>query len=486
MAPPRRMTPSQARRRSTIQPSSQISSQQSSQQARTEYESIGDDLFPLLPPAEIADLLAYCYFEVNEELIKKPTSSFVFSLYEQLLEQCLAIPIGRVETVARRIARDGDQQDEGEVDESEMVMNRYMVLTKFFGKFLKDSGFHDFGLFDVAKPDPLRTQRILSAVSNYLRFREHQSPIFEEIAHDVDLKMEELADVQEEHNAALNVKQELEDKYGKTPEERQEKLRAQNAYNALIERDVEQLQQTLQVLEQEYNEYERNKLDLKQKFEDLHGLVEVERIKIKSLQEVKSTDIKVLQDVMNNSKSRAAGRQQEIERLKQVKHNYETTIRSIETVEQELHVLLTLSRKLKESNDDIDSIKTTIRDVQNAINDLNPIKERLEEEVKNLEHQFVDTNTKLADLNKLVEVRSKQADDSFNASKIEYERGIAEIEKTLLACEQLKISYAELENDTSKIIREYEDEEQEAKEKLAQLSDKLQQYMQVANPILQL
>ncbi|RLV95145.1 putative kinetochore protein NUF2 [Spathaspora sp. JA1] len=508
MVPARRsIRASQSRRRSTINSSSQISSSQQSSQQRSQpsvqQQPQVRDLFPLFPIKEIAGSLSFCGFEVNEDLIKKPTAAFVFQLYEQFLEQCLSIPVGRVESVARRLLlpsedeigtskeenENGSQDPDrilSEVEEMEMTMNRYMVLCKFCRSFFADLGFYDFGLFDIAKPDPIRTHRILSAVLNYLRYREEVSPQFEEMAREVESRLNELESSKTEYESFLKIKQDLQSKYGKTDEARHEKLRAQNAYNSRLEGDVERLRESLQNLEDEYNEYEQKKLKLKKRFEDVHRLVEGEHSKLKMLQEVKSTDVKLLQELVADSQSKTVAREQEIKQLKQHHQNYGTTLSSIESVESELQELLHSSQGIKNTDDQIQQLKSEIKTIEDTIRKLTPRNENLEDEVNNLESKFIAANEKFGKLNDEYEARFREADAKLKTKQIEYNEGIEEINKILDSCRQLKVNHSELEHESSRLIEEFEIEQRDTKVKFGEVEKKFETYIHIVDPILNL
>ena len=47
-------------------------------------------------------------------------------------------------------------------------------------KLMAASGFHDFGLKDIFKPEPLRLRLILSAIINFAKFREEKLAVFSE------------------------------------------------------------------------------------------------------------------------------------------------------------------------------------------------------------------------------------------------------------------------------------------------------------------
>ena len=73
------------------------------------------------------------------------------------------------------------------------------LLLRYLTRFLYACGINDFTLMDLGKPDGFRTRRILSAVINFIRFREDQSAGMEELAKEAEENAENVNLIQEEN-----------------------------------------------------------------------------------------------------------------------------------------------------------------------------------------------------------------------------------------------------------------------------------------------
>ena len=63
-------------------------------------------------------------------------------------------------------------------------------------RFFSTCGINDFVLTDIARPDGYRIRRILSAVINFIRFREDQSPKFDHLANECEATADKVSEVQ--------------------------------------------------------------------------------------------------------------------------------------------------------------------------------------------------------------------------------------------------------------------------------------------------
>ncbi|KAF6060603.1 Nuf2 family protein [Candida albicans] len=176
------------------------------------------DLFPLLDTREITACLLECEFNVTQELIVKPTADFVTNLFEQFLDTFMGIPLGTIRKKARKMSRinplESDQangkpqqspeeefNDNQENDKTKDTFSALQLLTlhRYLAIFFSTCGINDFVLTDIARPDGYRIRRILSAVINFIRFREDQSPKFDHLANECEATADKVSEVQAEN-----------------------------------------------------------------------------------------------------------------------------------------------------------------------------------------------------------------------------------------------------------------------------------------------
>ena len=70
-----------------------------------------------------------------------------------------------------------------------LTLHRYLAI-------FSTCGINDFVLTDIARPDGYRIRRILSAVINFIRFREDQSPKFDHLANECEATADKVSEVQ--------------------------------------------------------------------------------------------------------------------------------------------------------------------------------------------------------------------------------------------------------------------------------------------------
>lgn len=144
-------------------PSAIYRSSQTPATFRTRYK------FPVLEQEEIIRVSDALDFGITENMLIKPTPSFMNTLIEQILDKFLYIsPYSLRKTV--QCAHIDDVADEGSLRTSLNMMVPYHIVYKF----LCDCGVTDFSIRDVSKPDAQRVRIILSAVINFARFREER------------------------------------------------------------------------------------------------------------------------------------------------------------------------------------------------------------------------------------------------------------------------------------------------------------------------
>ncbi|ODV83993.1 hypothetical protein CANARDRAFT_190328, partial [[Candida] arabinofermentans NRRL YB-2248] len=126
--------------------------------------------FPILETSDITSLCSRLGLEfINEEIITRPTKSFMKSLIEQVMDKFLFVSPYSLRQSIESI----ESNDDNELNNIKNTMN-IIASQRIMYKFLSDCGFDDFSLKDVLKPESIRVKIILSSLINYARFREER------------------------------------------------------------------------------------------------------------------------------------------------------------------------------------------------------------------------------------------------------------------------------------------------------------------------
>uniref|UniRef100_UPI0031F5DABB Ipl1/Nuf2 chimera protein n=1 Tax=Saccharomyces cerevisiae TaxID=4932 RepID=UPI0031F5DABB len=135
--------------------------------------SRNQDVFPILDLQELVICLQSCDFALaTQENISRPTSDYMVTLYKQIIENFMGISVESLLNSSNQETGDGHLQEENENIYLDTL--NVLVLNKICFKFFENIGVQDFNMTDLYKPEAQRTQRLLSAVVNYARFREER------------------------------------------------------------------------------------------------------------------------------------------------------------------------------------------------------------------------------------------------------------------------------------------------------------------------
>ena len=148
--------------------------------------------------------LCGCLAELNldkskvEQCISKPDSETVQLIYEHLLSLLTGIDKQSLTTPVFAAMEDAQMEFPELHDESIPAVNLFIQVSKL----LRTSGVRDFSMRDLAKPDPVRLRKHLSAVINFAKFREEKPAEWEE-------EMADVIEADARHEAALKRNTEL-------------------------------------------------------------------------------------------------------------------------------------------------------------------------------------------------------------------------------------------------------------------------------------
>ena len=128
--------------------------------------------YPMLSERELCGCLAELNLDKSkvEQCISKPDSETVQLIYEHLLSLLTGIDKQSLTTPVFAAMEDAQMEFPELHDESIPAVNLFIQVSKL----LRTSGVRDFSMRDLAKPDPVRLRKHLSAVINFAKFREEK------------------------------------------------------------------------------------------------------------------------------------------------------------------------------------------------------------------------------------------------------------------------------------------------------------------------
>lgn len=212
--------------------------------------------------------------------------------------------------------------------------------------FMKSMGILDFSIRDINNPDPNRTQRILSAVMNYMKFHSSFLQIYED--------------------ATITTSDVYEKK-------------------SIIQRELDEINNKLQIIEKECEEYKpkivtQEKIldDLKNKIQELNNSIDIYVQKCTSIEQEIET---VCVDIQNVKLS-----------IESIKNDLDSIESQIVSSPHKIQAsLASLHRDIATTRDDITTINTTINELQACLQCLVTSKSELVqiyEQLNALQHDF--------------------------------------------------------------------------------------------------
>ncbi|CAG8721091.1 18815_t:CDS:2, partial [Acaulospora morrowiae] len=151
-------------------------------------------VFPILPDADIVQFLEEVVDDFTDVDVKKPTIQRLNLVYDAILRVTTGVTNeewGKTDWYEQLNNRVHNKIDNVEFYTEPMQL---MALYRRMNKLMAAIGVADFSFFDILRPESSRVRRILSAIINFMRFREDRMYIF----NDYEKHSEELLEKNEE------------------------------------------------------------------------------------------------------------------------------------------------------------------------------------------------------------------------------------------------------------------------------------------------
>lgn len=374
---------------------------------------IGKDEFPILDVKEISICLQTCEFLVTEELIVKPTASFLRSLFEQFLDAFMAVPVDIIdrkvkvlinrESPINKSSQELDLDQETDADDTENTLY-LLILFRSSYVFLQTCGVYDFVLLDLMRPESHRIRRILSAVVNYARFREEHSKECEELVNNSDGNIADIKRLQGINNKITNDINELKRMLQQDIVLNNEKtsLKQLNSFNHKLENELKSLQRNQQILTLEHSQYKEEKQRLIEKLEDHHYLNLESNKELENLKSYLSTDPEILKKIIFDLRNNLKEYQQSLNTLEASYKNKIGTIEAIQIIEQELKNLFRI----------LEEILNDLNKSENAMDKLSKYQEFLDQQkiqLGDLNRQIQQVKRQITNIEEKIEKTKNQS-----------------------------------------------------------------------------
>ncbi|CAK7898608.1 kinetochore protein Nuf2p [[Candida] anglica] len=423
------------------------------------------DNFPLLDFKEISICLQSCNFRASEELVSKPSSSYIRTLFEQVLDSFLGVTTENIAKKAQLLNNSKDQNVDESIDQDDDTTNsiKLLIQHRIMFQFLNDCGVYDFTLMDIMRPEPFRIRRILSAIVNYAKFREEHSIDCEELLGISEANLEKLNKVTTNktqlNDKILRLKRKLEID---DTNNKKASLKQINSYNSKIENELKKLKKAQELLTLEHTKYKNEKLRLIEKLEDHNYLIIESNKELEKLKSYLMSNPGVISKVITDLKLNLETDQQRIGELEQQNRNLSVSSESFQLVEQELkhlfRILEEILNDLSKEEQSLDKLTRYQEFMDQQIleaSDLNRQTQQLTRQLNNIEEKI----NRLREQSRERSETSKRQLSSLNESYLELSNERKEKEQEL----DVKRTYiSDLEKKMTMIKKEYQDEVKDA------------------------
>ncbi|KAK6463793.1 myosin-like protein NUF2 [Scheffersomyces coipomensis] len=469
------------------------------------------DAFPLLDSKEITICLQSCDFIASEELVSKPTSLFIRSLFEQFLDTFMGLSPDSIEKKVKSLGKTGipppsdhnnggssqlnghtsngngihiegeqgqEEPNENDDDDTSPALH-LIVLHRAAYKFLQGCGIYDLTLMDIIRPDASKIRRILSAVVNFARFREQHSQECEQLVLDSEANLENVRKVQNENDKIVNQIQGIKRKIEQDSSQPEKKatLSQVNLFNSKLEAELKKLKKQQEIVTLEHKQYKDEKSRLIEKLDDVQYLYfesskELERFKAYS-----ETDLNVLNKILNDLRLQLQELQSTYNDFDKRDQNLLITIDSIQVIESELKNLF---RILEEITNDINKERTSLvrlTESQEYLEQLNLQTNDLSRQIHQVERQLTNMQEKTDKLKVQADERVTKSQQQLSKYRDDYTKLIEQRNLKEEEYNKKKELISEIENNINKKKSEHQLEIRNTELKVTRLNAQIKLYL---------
>ncbi|CAI4050914.1 hypothetical protein SKDZ_15G0880 [Saccharomyces kudriavzevii ZP591] len=442
--------------------------------------SRNQDVFPVLDLQELVICLQSCDFALaTQENIARPTSDYMVTLYKQIIENFMGISVESLLKSSNQETSEGQLQDENENIYSDTL--NVLVLNKICFKFFENIGVQDFNMTDLYKPEAQRTQRLLSAVVNYARFREERMFDCNSFILQMESLLGQLRSKFDDYNLLQQQLKQYEDVDGANIPDEQElqRLEEQNKELEIHLKKLTKIQETLSI---DYNDYKISKQSIFKNLETLSfQIVELESNRDKLIR-ISNTDIEESAEAIKELSDLLVRRKKTLQNLTIQQENLQGTVTTFETIISELYdVLRIISSEVQESNrteTELIGLKQNL--INNKLKLLNVLETGILYKLEILQEQLDLQLKNLEKLSQDTEEESRLNDSKLNELQLKYENEIKpKIDKTdvFIQDELINGKINKLNEEVKQLQKDFEMEVKEIEIEYSLLSGHINKYM---------
>lgn len=421
------------------------------------------DAFPLLDAKEITVCLQSCDFVATEELVQKPTSHFVKTLFEQFLDTFMGVSV--------------DSIHNNEEEDVKFAVN-LVTLHRAAHKFLEGCGVYDLTLMDLVRPEPFRIRRILSAVVNFARFREEHSAECEALVVEYEQSLENIRKAQADNASITEKLNELKSQIESDQQAKKSTLKQVNTYNSKLETELKKLKKQQEAVTLNHTQYREEKARLIEKLDDIQYLILESSKEIDVYRGYADVDLVVLARVVDDLKTQLRECEQQTESMHAKDAELQTTTEALQNIENELKLLF---RIIEEISNDLAREKDVLlkmASTQELLDQYNIQLKDLSRQAAQLQRQVETTQEKTDKLKVQAEERINKSQQQLLRFRADYAKLVEERKVKEEEYAEKRRMIAEIEAKIAKLNLDYSKDVRGVEMKVGRLNAMIKLYME--------
>lgn len=458
------------------------------------------DAFPILRVQDVSETFWAMGYTVSREQLEKPTHEFIVKFLEFWVEEILSFSPSDeeqlIDTILKQIlqphetavvgAEEESESDRPDITSDVLPAVRLMVQFRAAKLMMTKLAMYDFTLMDLLRPESARVIRILSAIINFVRFRDEQSDRWKDAIQEITYEQEKVANLDTQltsvANEILRLREllELNDQLDLPRNDEQSnspRWTKANQLNDGLRAEVKRLSDLSNVW---FEKCKALKVSVSQKYHKITALEqqvidsEDERKRLQTYSQMDPADIGKIIDGLRSS---LRTEEETLRSFEASDKNMMKTMQSIQLIDEELQKLTKLAisvvkgaKTLEHSQDQVSRSKDELNSYKHKLERFYVQKQGLEKKVELSEERV--HKLQVGARKQEEEAQTKQAE-----LYAEYEQLALKREKNQQELDSIKLENDEITAQTDVIKDQYHHEYSEAQEELARLNILIRDYM---------
>ncbi|KAJ3047943.1 kinetochore-associated Ndc80 complex subunit nuf2 [Rhizophlyctis rosea] len=402
--------------------------------------------YPILKPSELRDCMQDLQIPFSDEDLQKPSQHRVLAVYEAFAEILMGVTRESALQQQHNFAIMQILEYPDMHAESIGLMSFYRQLKKL----MNEVGVEDFSMIDILRPEGQRLRRILSAVINFVKFREERMQVFEMLT----LKSDEL---QEQRTELEKRNKDLSERVNRLRLERAEQepaLQTLRDANSALTAELRELSKKQNILTSEAESLKNEKNELAAKASKAQNMIanlkqECTRLKGR----IVHSPEKLKQAIVDMKNAEAAEKAQVLATEKRIRE-LQAKIEMMNVVEEDVSACLKLMQECETERAKAEEAMRKVASEKEAIEKKRGEERDLEIKEQQLNRQHTSATEKLVRLEKHQTVKAEGTERRLVKVKEEYEKAVREREEAGVKEGENDASVANLERQMAEIRRQ--------------------------------